>query len=204
MSNLERIYKAIDNDLDYFKNYSSYLGELLTFVDYKVISDVVNSILKARENEKAIYFAGNGGSAATAAHFAQDLGGVGRKAQAEGFRTCSLTDNVSLITALGNDYGYDKIFSVQVEEKFKYGDVLLVISASGNSPNIINAVASAKKIGGTTIGLVGFDGGKLANMCDHTILVKSQKGEYGPVEDMHMILNHMIISYLILYLKETG
>jgi len=81
---------------------------------------------------------------------------------------------------------------------------LLVISASGNSPNIINAVASAKKIGGTTIGLVGFDGGKLANMCDHTILVKSQKGEYGPVEDMHMILNHMIISYLILYLKETG
>ena len=128
MSNLERIYKAIDNDLDYFKNYSSYLGELLTFVDYKVISDVVNSILKARENEKAIYFAGNGGSAATAAHFAQDLGGVGRKAQAEGFRTCSLTDNVSLITALGNDYGYDKIFSVQVEEKFKYGDVLEVFS----------------------------------------------------------------------------
>ena len=127
---------------------------------------------------------------------------MGRKAETEGFRTFSLTDNVSLITALGNDYGYDKIFSVQVKEKFEESDVLLVISASGNSPNVIKAVESAKEIGGKSIALVGFDGGKLAKICDHVILVKSQKGEYGPVEDVHMVLDHMITSYLIYYLKE--
>ena len=116
---------------------------------------------------------GNGGSAATASHFTQDLGDVGRKANVEGFKTRSLTDNTSLITALGNDFGYDKIFSIQMEEIFNKGDVLVVISASGNSLNVVNAVELAKDLQGTTVGFVGFDGGKLSAMCDYVIHVKS-------------------------------
>jgi len=77
-------------------------------------------------------------------------------------------------------------------------------SVSGNSPNVINAVKLAKKKGGTTIGLTGFDGGKLGEICDHVIHVKSKKGEYGPVEDIHMIMDHMITSYLIMSLKKNG
>jgi D-sedoheptulose 7-phosphate isomerase len=160
---------------------------------------VIDCFIDVRKNEKKIFFAGNGGSASTASHFAQDLGEVGRKAGKKGFKTLSLTDNISLITAIGNDYGYGKIFTIQMAELFIEGDVLVAISASGNSPNIVNAVELAKKMGGGTVGLVGFDGGQLKNLCDHVIHVKSQKGEYGPVEDIHMILDHMITSYLIFH-----
>ena len=185
------------NSIDYFNMYSNYLSELLTSIDFKVVDDVVNCFIAARENKKTIFFAGNGGSAATASHFAQDLTEVGRKAGVAGFKTISLTDNVPFITAVGNDYGYDKIFSIQVSELFCKGDVLVVISASGNSTNVIEAVRYAKELGGTTVGLVGFDGGKLLRMCDYTIHIKTNKGEYGPVEDIHMTLDHMITSFLI-------
>ena len=84
---------------------------------------------------------------------------------------------------------------------FQAGDVLVVISASGNSPNVIKAVELARERKGTTIGLVGFDGGMLAKICDLVVCVKTQKGEYGPVEDVHMILNHMITSHLTLGLR---
>jgi D-sedoheptulose 7-phosphate isomerase len=88
---------------------------------------------------------------------------------------------------------------MQMAYLFSEGDVLTVMSASGNSPNIVNAVEFAKKMGGKTIGFVGFDGGKLRDLCDHVIHVKSQNREYGPVEDIHLVLDHMITSYLILY-----
>jgi D-sedoheptulose 7-phosphate isomerase len=160
------------------------------------INDVINCFITAREKGKTIFFAGNGGSAATASHFAQDLGEVGRKANVKSFKTISLTDSIPLLTAIGNDYGYEKIFSIQLSELFSKGDVLVVISASGNSPNVIDAVKQAKEMGGDTIGLVGFDGGALLEMCDYVIHAKANQGEYGPVEDIHMIIDHMITSFL--------
>lgn len=199
MNRLEEIFKQTKGRVDYFNAYCHYLNHLLMDLDFNAVSGVIDCFLEARKNKKMIFFAGNGGSAATASHFAQDLSEVGRKVKREGFKTLSLTDCMPSISAIGNDYGYDEIFTFQMKELFCEGDVLTAISASGNSPNVVNAVEFAKQLGGKTIGLVGFDGGKLKDLCDHVIHVKSQNREYGPVEDIHMVLDHMITSYLIFY-----
>ncbi|KHE94095.1 MAG: SIS domain-containing protein [Candidatus Scalindua rubra] len=196
MKYLEKLFEECNEGVDYFNSYFKYLNDLQKTLDASAIKGVINCFINARENGKTIYFAGNGGSAATASHFAQDLGEVGRKAGVHCFKTHSLTGSAALLTALGNDYGYDKLFSIQISELCSEGDVLVAISASGNSPNIIEAVKQAKEMGGITIGLVGFDGGKLLKMCDYVVRVKANKGEYGPVEDIHMILDHIITSFL--------
>jgi D-sedoheptulose 7-phosphate isomerase len=196
MNHLKKIFEEGMNETDYFTGYFNYLNDLQMKLNVADINDVINCFINARENGKTIYFAGNGGSAATASHFAQDLGEVGRKANVKSFRTVSLADSVPLLTAIGNDYGYENIFSIQLSELFSKGDVLVVISASGNSPNVIDAVKQAKEMGGKTIGLVGFDGGELLEMCDYVIHAKAKKGEYGPVEDIHMIIDHMVTSFL--------
>ncbi len=186
---------------DYYQSYVDYLHKRLRSMDGKQVEQVTEAFLSAREAGKTIYFAGNGGSAATASHFCQDLAEVGRKADCEGFRTLSLTDNVSYITAAGNDYGYEAIFTNQMNFVFNEGDVLVCISASGNSANVVNAAKLAKERKGVVIALVGFDGGELGRLADHSILTQTPKGEYGPVEDAHMILDHIITSYLMYRLK---
>ncbi len=128
----------------YFKRYNDYLHKQLQQIDGAALEALSQAFLSARKNDKTIFFIGNGGSAATASHFAQDLATVGRKAGVDSFRTLSLTDNTSYITALGNDIGYDHIFSEQMRYLFKPGDLLVAISASGNSPNIIVAAEFAK------------------------------------------------------------
>ena len=203
MKHLKSLYVQCKGKPDYFRSYFSYLNGLLTAIDTESISNVIDCFLTARENSRTIFFAGNGGSASTASHFAQDLGEVGRKANKPGFRTLSLTDNISLLSAIGNDYGFEKIFSVQLSEMFTPGDVLVAISASGNSPNVVNAVEFAQKAGGKTVGLVGFDGGKMKDICDHVIHVKTDIGAYGPAEDAHMVMDHLITSYLILKLSDN-
>ena len=202
MNTLEEIFKESNLQTDYFKKYCDYVQKLISEINIESVKRVVDDLLEAREKDKTIYFAGNGGSAATASHFAQDMSEIGRKIRGKGFRTQSINDNVSALTAISNDYGYDHVFSMQMQYNFDPGDVLIVISASGNSSNIIQAVELAKEKGGRTIALVGFDGGQLAQVCDQVIHIKSKKGEYGPVEDIHLILNHMIVSYLMLELKK--
>ena len=188
----------------YYRNYCRYLNELMGALDFQVIQAMSECFLTARENDATIFFAGNGGSAATASHFAQDLAEVGRKADSKIFKTMSLTDNTSFITAVGNDYGYEKIFVIQMAEHFKEKDVLVVLSASGNSTNVVEAAKYAKERGGISIGLVGFDGGELARICDLVIHVESNQGEYGPVEDVHLILDHMITSHLMIALSKES
>ena len=205
MNTLEEIFEQSHLQADYFKKYCDYVRKLISEIDIESVKGVVDCFLEARANNKTIYFAGNGGSATTASHFAQDMGEIGRKIRGKGFRTQSINDNVAALTAISNDYSYDNVFSLQIEYNFNLGDVLVVISASGNSPNVIKAVNLAKERGGTTIGLVGFeDGGRLAQICDYIIHAKSKKGEYGPVEDIHLILNHMIVSYLMMELNNAS
>ncbi|MBF0108446.1 MAG: SIS domain-containing protein [Magnetococcales bacterium] len=170
-------------------------------MDLGQLEAVADRFLQARDEKKTIYFAGNGGSASTSSHFCQDLAEVGRKIGVEGFRTLSLTDNVSYITAAGNDYGYEKIFVNQMMYLFEPGDVLVVISASGNSGNVVEAARLAREKGGTVIALVGFDGGKLSEIADLVLKVKTNKGEYGPVEDAHLIIDHVITGYLTIKMK---
>ncbi len=204
MNTLEEIFKESSLQADYFRRYCDYVQKLISEIDIESVKRVVDRLLEARENDKTIYFAGNGGSAATASHFSQDMGEIGRKIRGKGFRAQSINDNVSTLTAISNDYGYDHVFSRQMQYHFDPGDVLVVISASGNSPNVIKAVELAKEKGGSTVALVGFDGGRLAQICDHVVHIKSKKGEYGPVEDVHLILNHMIVSYLMMELKKEN
>lgn len=204
MNTLEEIFARSSLKADYFRRYCDYVQQLISEIDIESVKRVVDCFMEARRTDKIIFFAGNGGSAATASHFAQDMGEVGRKINGKGFRTHSINDNVSALTAISNDYSYDHVFSLQIQHNFDPGDVLVVISASGNSPNVIKAVELAKEKGGSTVALVGFDGGRLAQICDHVVHIQSKKGEYGPVEDIHLILNHMIVSYLMLELKKQN
>lgn len=202
MNTLEEIFKESSLQADYFRRYGDYVQKLISQIDIESVKRVVDCFLEARKKDKTIYFAGNGGSAATASHFSQDMSEVGRKIRGKGFRAQSINDNVSSLTAISNDYSYEDVFSLQIQYSFNPGDVLVVISASGNSRNVIKAVELAKERGGRTVALVGFDGGRLAQMCDHVVHIKSKNGEYGPVEDIHLILNHMIVSYLMMELKK--
>lgn len=193
---LTRLFKESAGIKEYLESYSAYITRLLSGLDYAVIEKITACFLRARSRKATIFFIGNGGSAATASHFAQDLGEVGRKADTASFRTICLNESVSFMTALANDYGYEEVFAGQLGNLFKRQDVLVAISASGNSPNVVEAVKLAKKLKGITIGLVGFDGGKLASLCDYVLKVTTNKGEYGPVEDIHLILDHIITTYL--------
>ena len=196
MNTLEEIFAQSSLQADYFRRYCDYVQKLISQIDVASVKKVVDCLLEARENNKTIYFAGNGGSAATASHFAQDMNEVGRKTRGKGFRTRSINDNVSALTAIGNDYSFEDVFELQIQESFDSGDVLVVISASGNSPNVIKAVELAKVKNGSTVALVGFDGGRLAKICDHVVHIQSKKGEYGPVEDIHLIINHLVVTWL--------
>jgi D-sedoheptulose 7-phosphate isomerase len=174
------------------------VARVLSRIDLGFVEKVSQCFLDARRKNKTIYFAGNGGSAATASHFAQDIGELGRKIRGRGFKAFSINDNSPALTAISNDYDYSQIFSMQLAEHFDPGDVLVVISASGNSPNVVKAAVLAKKKRGVVVGLVGFDGGRLAQICDIVVHVPSNKGEYGPVEDAHLVIEHMITSYLMI------
>ena len=113
-----------------------------------------------------------------------------------------LTDNVSVISAIGNDSSYNDIFLDQLKVHYRKGDILISISASGNSPNLLSASKWVNQQGGKTIGWLGFDGGKLKEIVDIPIVVKSPKGEYAPVEDVHLIINHIIVTWMQFNIKE--
>lgn len=189
--------KHADEPADYARAYLDYLASCFASIDTEAIASFIRLLLDARRSGNAVYFIGNGGSAATASHFANDLSIGTRTGDDQPFRAISLTDNVAVMTALANDEGYDAMFVDQLKVHFRDGDSLVAISASGNSPNVIAAVDYAKSRGATIVGLTGFDGGKLRPRSDISLHVATEKGEYGPVEDIHMIFDHLIGSYLI-------
>ena len=187
----------------FYQEYHKYLSKLLDNLDYKAIEEVTKLILEKSRDGQDIFLVGNGGSAATASHFATDLVQCSQPEAGLYFRAISLADNVPLLTALSNDKGYEEVFTGQIRNLFRKNDILIAISASGNSPNVIAAVRLAKELGGATVGLVGFDGGELAQICDYVIHAHTNKGEYGPVEDIHLIIDHMVTSYLRMKLSEA-
>ena len=158
--------------------------------------------MEARERGSSIFFIGNGGSAATASHFANDIA-IGTRTYEKPFRAISLCDNQAVITAIANDDGYEKIFSQQLQVLLKKQDVVIAISASGNSPNLIQAIDIAKKMGAISVGISAFDGGKMKEMVDVSLHVPTEKGEYGPAEDAHMVLDHLVSSYLMRLVRSS-
>jgi D-sedoheptulose 7-phosphate isomerase len=202
MNNIETIFNNTCSPAEYTSAYLTHLTQIFSRLDHSAIEKFIELLLDARNERKRIYFIGNGGSAATASHFANDLA-VGTRSKNLPFSVMSLTDNTPIITAIGNDYGYDQVFVKQLESYFKTGDILVAISASGNSPNILKAVEYVNYNKGIVVGLTGFDGGKLKNLVDIAIHVPTEKGDYGPVEDVHMILDHLIGTYLMQLCKHV-
>lgn len=202
-NNIETIYNNSSNPSEYISAYFKHLTQILSELDLSSIEKFIGLLLSARKEGKNVYFIGNGGSAATASHFANDLA-IGTRSKKLPFKVMSLTDNSSVITAIGNDYGYEQVFVKQLEACLGSGDLLVAISASGNSPNILKAVEYTKENSGITIGLTGFDGGELKKIVDHVIHVPTVKGDYGPVEDVHMILDHVVGNYLMQMCREES
>jgi D-sedoheptulose 7-phosphate isomerase len=194
MNNLDKIYT--EDASEFARAYLEYLSEVLKNIDTKSIGEFVNILLTARERGSTIFFIGNGGSAATASHFANDLS-IGTNSYEKPFRALSLTDNVAIITAIGNDFGYSDIFTRQLKVLGQKGDVLVGISASGNSPNLISAFDYAKTVGIKNVAITAFDGGKMRAIADHSVHISTGLKEYGPAEDVHMILDHLIGAYLV-------
>lgn len=170
--------------------------DLLTRIDLDEIERVFHILRTARDQGAMIYLAGNGGSASTASHWANDLGKATKTSNQCAIRVISLTDNVSWLTALANDEGYERAIAGQLENFAQSGDVLAVISASGNSPNLIHAVEMAHARGVRTVGLLGFDGGSLKGMVDASLILPSRKGAYGLVESGHALLCHILSACL--------
>ncbi len=184
-------------DNAFLDSYRGRINAILDGVDLDAIAAAVDLIFEAWEQRALVLLAGNGGSAATASHCANDLAKATRVADQLPMRAVSITDNASLMTALANDDGFERVFSHQMETLFRPGDVLIAISASGNSPNIVDAAQHALDNEGSVIALTGFTGGKLAEMSDVTIHAPSEVGEYGPVEDVHLIVTHMLTGCLL-------
>lgn len=197
-------HKPVQAASEYCRQYARGLVKALEGLDWHSLEAVMECFWEARKHGATIFFVGNGGSAATASHFANDLAKATRVQGRRGFRALSLTDNLPLITALANDDGYDAVFTGQMQELFRHGDVLVAISVSGNSPNVIAAAKLAKQLGGRTVGLLGSGGGALRERCDLAVQVQGARGRVGPVEDAHLALDHMMTSYLRHRIAEEG
>ena len=194
MNNLDRIFSK-DPTL-FASDYFDYLSSVLKAIDTREIGQFIETLIDARERGSTIYFIGNGGSAATASHFANDIA-IGTNSYNKPFRAVSLTDNQAIITAIGNDYGYEEIFVRQLMILGRPGDVVVAISASGNSPNLLRAFDYAKIIGIKTVAITAFDGGKMKDVADESVHVPTALKEYGPAEDAHMVLDHLVGAYLM-------
>lgn len=181
------------------KNYFNEVKRILDEIAFEDIERVANIIHDAYKGNKHIFIMGNGGSAATASHFACDLGkGTLHPTdpkRIQRFKVTALTDNVPLMTAWGNDSSYEHIFAEQLKNLLSEGDVVIGISVSGNSLNILNAIKIARELGAITIGLVGFDGGELAKIADASIVAKVNR--YDISEDIHLMLTHIITRYFL-------
>src|SRR5687768_7021265 len=151
--------------------YLQLLDQVLRALDVDAALRVCRHLQQAREAGQTIYVAGNGGSAATAAHWANDLGKATKRPDARPIRIVCLNEHVSWLTALANDEGYERVFAGQLENFIAPGDVLVVFSASGNSPNLVEAVRTAGSLGARTVGFLGFDGGMLRSMVDECVWV---------------------------------
>lgn len=175
------------------QNIKAYLDSAITTIEKLPCEEIASAIAVltwARMNDKQVFVMGNGGSAATASHFACDLAKGTLAHDRPRFRVIALTDNMPLFSALANDFGFEHVFSEQLSSLVRGGDVVLAISGSGNSVNVVNAVKHARQAHATTIGLLGFAGGVLKDLVDICILVSNDS--YEQVEDLHLMLGHLM------------
>lgn len=188
---------AYDDFCLFFDSYREHSLRVLKGINPDQVHSFVTMISKARHEGRMVYLIGNGGSASIASHFAIDLMNVNRFLEGEKpIRAISLAENTAVLTGLSNDINYEQVFVIQLAKLLQPGDLLVAISASGRSPNILRAVDYCNRHGGFSVGLVGFEGGELKNLCHHTVHIETPLKDYGPVEDSFLFLDHLITAYL--------
>jgi D-sedoheptulose 7-phosphate isomerase len=180
--------------MEILQNYIDGLHKTIDRLDQNHISEVIHALHEARMYGRQVFIMGNGGSASTASHFVCDLAKNTRKEGWPHFRCIGLTDNMAIFSAYANDEGYENVFAQQLINLIRPNDVVIAISASGNSPNVLQAIKAAREYHAKTIGFTGFDGGRLGAMVDLNVHVDSNIIEH--VEDIHLMLEHMIIRAL--------
>ncbi len=184
----------LSNSVD--QHVTDYVARLHAAVDALPRTDLVklgDMLFRAYQNGKQVLTLGNGGSGSTASHMSADLGKNTIQANMRRFRVLSLNDNMSLLTALANDTGYENVFAEQIKNLIRPGDLLIVLSASGDSPNVMQAIRCAQERSAEVVGLLGFGGGQAAKIVDLPIVVASS--DYGIVEDVHLIINHILVEH---------
>lgn len=183
--------------MDYKAKLEAYLNEEISVIkalDLDAINSVMNVLEQARLDGKRIFICGNGGSAATASHFCCDFNKGVSEHQDKKYNFECLSDNVPTMMAVANDISYEEVFRFPLKNKMLPGDILIGISGSGNSANVVNAMEYAKSINGTTIAIVGYTGGKMKAMADYCIHVNINNMQIS--EDVHMILDHLMMYVL--------
>lgn len=172
------------------------LAELVRRVDPGALAHIEQILIDAYANDACIFVAANGGSSATAAHWVNDLQKTSLRGPRRGVRAMALTDNTPLLTAFANDDGYEWVFQRQLATHLRPGDVLVLISVSGSSPNLLHAATYAAGVGASTVGLLGWDGGLLAGMVTESVVVPAPHGEYPLVECAHLFLCDVLCAAL--------
>jgi D-sedoheptulose 7-phosphate isomerase len=172
------------------------MARLVEAMDADAIATIAELVERAAEDGKSVFVMANGGSAAVASHFVNDMGVNSIVARKKGFRVISLTDNVESVTAVANDAGYDNIFLYQLQCMMEPGDLVIGLSVSGNSENIVRAIEHANANGAHSVGLCGFDGGRLAKAATTVMHFPSTRDEYGPVEDAFSVVFHAVSGFL--------
>ncbi len=175
-------------------NYFAAHASLAKHLDTDGFQKGINMVRAAFESGKKILTCGNGGSASTASHYITDWNKMVNLATGKKFRGVCLCDNVGLITAYGNDLSYSDVFAGQVDAIMDEGDLLIAVSGSGNSPNVLKAIEAARRAGGKVLGVVGYDGGKMKAICDHSVWLKSFDMQL--CEDVHLMFGHMVMKTL--------
>jgi D-sedoheptulose 7-phosphate isomerase len=172
------------------RQYLDALGSLLPNLDAEAIDLVTEAVFRRWADDRQVLVLGNGGSASTAAHYVTDLVKTAWVPGQRRLRTLSMTDNPGLTTAIGNDIAFEESFSFPLESYAREGDLVIAISGSGNSPNIVSACRFARSLSLEVVGLTGFDGGELGRLADLHVNVPSDN--YGLIEDLHLSMGHMI------------
>jgi D-sedoheptulose 7-phosphate isomerase len=173
-------------------SYFDCLSNTIAGLPFESIDLVADVLVRAYVDSGMIYLFGNGGSAALASHFACDLGKGTVNGTGKRFRVLALTDSVPMITAWANDANYEDIFAEQLANFVKPHDIAFAISGSGNSPNVLRGLRTAKQLGATTVGLTGFSGGKLKDLCDVCVIIPSDNMQV--IEDLHLCVAHAVFT----------
>lgn len=176
---------------------SSYFEDVtrvIAKIPITAIDQIVAMFMEAYESGKRIYLFGNGGSAALASHFACDLGKGAANGSGRRFQALALTDNIPMMTAWANDANYEDVFAEQLVNFVRPGDIALAISGSGKSPNVLKALKVAREAGAVTIGLTGFRGGQMKDLCDVCLIVPSDNMQI--IEDLHLSVTHAVFTAL--------